>query len=212
MKAVLVAAGDIAQGDWFNRQLDEADLLVAVDGGLRHILAAGRLPDLLVGDMDSALEADLERAAGVERVTFPRDKDDTDLELAVREAVAAGATKLTLAATLGSRRDQELANLLLAARLRRENRLTVSLAGAGTMVWPLDTADELLLPCPAGTVFSVVALETGCRVSIAGALYDVSNQTLGFGSGLGISNSVRLDARVRADAGLMLLLAVTDAV
>lgn len=212
MKAVLVAAGDIAQGEWFNRQLTGADLLIAVDGGLGHILAAGRMPDLLVGDLDSVLHADLERAAAVARVTYPQEKDDTDLELAVKEAISAGATELVLLATFGSRRDQELANLLLAARLRRNDRLDVSLAGAGTLAWPLAAPDELLLPCPAGTTFSVVALEPGCRVSIGGARYEVSNRELKFGSGLGISNEVRTDTVVTAETGLVLVLAVTDAV
>lgn len=212
MKAVLVAAGDIAQGPWFKRQLNEADLLIAVDGGLGHILTAASMPDLIVGDLDSALEEDLERAAAVRRVTFPRDKDETDLELAIAEATAAGATELMLLATLGSRRDQELGNLLTAARLRRESGLDVSLAGAGTIVWPLDSTDELLLPCPSGTTFSVIALEPGCRVSITGALYEVTDRALGFGSGLGISNETRAETLVKANQGLVLVLAVTDAV
>ncbi len=212
MKAVLVAAGDIAQGAWLSSQLSRADLLIAVDGGLRHVLAAGHLPDLLVGDLDSVLQADLERAGPVPRVTFPTDKDATDLELAVREAVTAGASELLLLASLGSRRDQGLASLLLAARLRREARLDVSLAGAGMIAWPLDAGDELQLPCPKGTTFSVIALEPGSRMSISGARYQVTDSALDFGSGLGISNETVADTKVKAESGLLIVMAVSDAV
>lgn len=210
MKAVLVAAGAIRQGAWLEQQLDSADLLIAVDGGLRHVLAAGRQPDLIVGDLDSVLQSDLARVPDLPRATFSPEKDLTDLELATAHALEAGATQLVLVAALGDRRDQGLVNMLMAAVLRRDRQVDVLLAGAGTICIPLDAGGVATLPCPAGTVFSLVALQDGCRASIRGARYDLSDQPVEFGTGLGISNVAGGSTSVTVHTGLALLMIVSE--
>ncbi|MEO1058941.1 MAG: thiamine diphosphokinase, partial [Actinomycetota bacterium] len=62
---------------------DEA-ILLAVDGGLDHALAAGLTPSGLIGDLDSVTEPGLvwaARNATIDR--HPADKDETDTELAL---------------------------------------------------------------------------------------------------------------------------------
>ncbi len=210
MKAVLLAAGELkADSAWLEREVADAELLLAVDGGLRHALAAGLKPHLLLGDLDSVTEADLERVHGVQVMRFNADKDFTDLELAVQEARARGATRIVLAGALGARHDHGLANLLLAARLRRE-AVDVSLAGDGTLAWPLAAGDSLELPVPPGSTFSALALEPGCRVDLSGSLYELTGAELPFGSGLGISNVTGSATTVRVHSGLVLVLVVCD--
>src|SRR5690625_998268 len=85
MKAVLFAAGRLKLSDWLLERCQRADLLVAVDAGLSHLLAAGLRPDLLVGDLDSASPEDLAEVAGTPRLVYPADKSRTDLELALDE-------------------------------------------------------------------------------------------------------------------------------
>ena len=62
----------------------DADQLVAVDGGLVHCVDLGVWPSVLLGDLDSAPPALVEQANlhQVRLLTFPADKDATDLELA----------------------------------------------------------------------------------------------------------------------------------
>ena len=71
---------------------DPADFLVAVDGGLRHLLRIGLLPYLLIGDMDSVAPADLAicEEKHIEIMRFPPQKDQTDLELALDEVLRRG--------------------------------------------------------------------------------------------------------------------------
>ena len=101
MRVVIVAAGDLAAAD--ARRLDGADLVIAADGGTNALDRLGRRPDLVVGDLDSADPATVERMAGagtrVER--HPVDKDASDTELALDAAVAAGATEVVLLGALG---------------------------------------------------------------------------------------------------------------
>ena len=212
-KAVLFAAGALKTGSaWLQEQYRAAGLVIAVDGGLAHALAAGLTPDLLVGDLDSVSPASLELASAVPKQVHPSDKDLTDLELALLEARARGAAELLLAGALGDRADHSLANLLLAARLRQEQQLRVCLAGAGTLAWPLAAGDRLFLPCPAGATFSLLALSTGCRVSVSGARYPLAGADLPFGSGLGVSNISTGETTVQTERGLLVAMVNDDAV
>ena len=62
--------------------------LVAADGGAAWLDGAGRRPDLLVGDLDSAHHALVERlsAAGTVIERHPADKEASDTELAIEAA------------------------------------------------------------------------------------------------------------------------------
>ncbi len=82
-----------------------ADVVVAADGGARHALEAGVVPDLVVGDMDSlgeelALEAE-RRGASLER--HPASKDKMDGHLAVLAARRLGASVADLLCVTGGR-------------------------------------------------------------------------------------------------------------
>ena len=75
-------------------------------------------PTVVVGDMDSADAARVEAvaAAGVPVIRTSSDKDESDTELAVLEAVRLGATRITVLGALGGPRlDHELANVWLLA-------------------------------------------------------------------------------------------------
>lgn len=99
----------------FHSLIQQADLVIAADGGARYLLALGILPQIAVGDFDSIEPLALERliAAGVEVQRHPVHKDETDLEFALLQAVAAGARQVYVLAALGGRADQHLANLQL---------------------------------------------------------------------------------------------------
>jgi thiamine pyrophosphokinase len=115
MNAVVVASGELDDGDvaWLAR----ADLVLAADGGAASLEAVGRVPDRLIGDLDSVDPALVERlvtAGTVER--HDQAKDASDVELAVASALASGATEVVLLGAFGgSRIDHELANVLLLA-------------------------------------------------------------------------------------------------
>ena len=61
MRIVVVASGALAPGD--EAWLDGADLVIAADGGADALDRLGRRPDRLVGDLDSADPALVERLA-----------------------------------------------------------------------------------------------------------------------------------------------------
>lgn len=89
------------------------DYVIAADGGLRHLRRLGLPPHLLIGDLDSVTEEDVRWAVnnGAEVRRYPREKDETDLELALTAALSNGSGAILLAAALGGRLDQTLGNL-----------------------------------------------------------------------------------------------------
>ncbi|MGQ9717412.1 MAG: thiamine diphosphokinase [Anaerolineae bacterium] len=93
------------------------DILIAADGGIRYLLAMGFRPDAVVGDLDSLPPLSLEtlQRQGVVIRPYPREKDETDLELALRYALEYGPEAIRVIGALGLRLDQTLANVALLA-------------------------------------------------------------------------------------------------
>jgi len=89
------------------------DLVIAADSGLDLAESLGLSVDLVIGDMDSVSAQALHRAevASIDIERHPRAKDQTDLELAMSEAIARGATAIHVMVGAGGRLDHAAANL-----------------------------------------------------------------------------------------------------
>lgn len=114
-RAILFANGTLADPETVRRFIGPADLLIAADGGTRHALSLGLTPSAILGDLDSLSAEDRRRMEdqGTRLVEFPRNKDETDLELAIKFAEEQGCTEIVIVAALGGRFDQALGNLSL---------------------------------------------------------------------------------------------------
>ncbi len=207
MHALVVADGRVSALE----RLDEAwpgwasdvDLVVAADGGARVAERLGLRIDLVVGDLDSLDRADEERlrAMGVAFESAPRDKDETDTELALLAALRRGADRLTILGALGGRRlDHELANLWLlghpalgevpAVILDETARVRLLQApdGAGQPV-------RLDVSGPVGGLVSLLPLGDAAHgITTEGLRYRLHDEPLRFGPARGISN-VRIAKR-----------------
>ena len=103
MNAAVVLAGELVAGPRVESTLDDADLVIAADGGAASLRRVGFVPNVLIGDLDSISEAglkELQRAVPDIR-RFPTRKDQTDADLAVGEAVSRGATEITVLGAFG---------------------------------------------------------------------------------------------------------------
>ncbi len=186
-KAVVLAGGPTTIGDRLRQALEGVDVVVAADAGIGLADRLGLLPDLWVGDFDSASDTQLRAHAALPRLEHPRDKDQLDLELAIAAARQRGATELVLAGVFGGRLDQTLAALLIGSRLHAEG-LAVRMFGGTHECHPLAGGDELALALPDGTLFSLVSLAGDAVVDVLGARFELARARLAFGVGLGVSN------------------------
>jgi len=116
MQRILIFAnGDLPDIDKVRAILRDDDYIICADGGTRHASSLDLKPALVIGDMDSADSFLLQKlqADGVPLELFPRDKNETDLELAIQRAVELDPKEIIIIAALGGRLDQTLANIAL---------------------------------------------------------------------------------------------------
>lgn len=110
IKIALFAGGTI---DSF--QMD-FDLFIGVDRGSLFLIEQGIYPDLAVGDFDSVSEKELALicSQSKEVLQVQPEKDDTDLELAVKAVFARyPRAQVTIFGAFGGRLDHTLANIFL---------------------------------------------------------------------------------------------------
>ena len=90
-----------------------SDFVLAVDSGAEQLAAAGILPDLLLGDLDSLSEKTFEylKTKGVPLECFDMDKDATDLELGIEALSLRGYRRLIATNVSGGRTDHLLGSL-----------------------------------------------------------------------------------------------------
>jgi thiamine pyrophosphokinase len=206
MRAVVVAHGDVLPSD--RAVIDEKDFVVAADGGALALERWKLLPHLVVGDMDSLGDAGVERFArkGIPVTKFPAAKDESDLELAIAQAIAAGATEIVLLGALGGDRlDHEAANLLLLAdpgydgvriEARRGALRIRAVRGEGSL--SLGPVEALVTLLPVNGDAEGVTTE--------GLRYPLRDETLHFGRARGLSNEVdSLPATVTVRKGSLLV-------
>ena len=183
--------------------LPSANLIIAADGGADNAAALGLTVDLVIGDLDSVSSAAVARAKKVER--HPEDKDETDLELALSAAVAAGTGSVTVVGTLGGRVDHALANLLVAAGDRWAN-LRIDLRIDGAQAWVV--RDHVEIVAQVGDVVSLLAVggrATG--VTTTGLAWPLANAEVKPGVGLGLSNRMAAPkAEVVVNDGTLLVI------
>jgi thiamine pyrophosphokinase len=182
-------------------------LVIAVDGGIRHVQALGLTPNVVIGDMDSADSVALAWAEqhNAEIKQFPTHKDETDLELALLLAAERNCDPIRVMAALGSRLDQTFANIYLLALPALRNRDVRLVSGAST-VW-LAYPGETTIQGSSGDTVSLIPMAGSASGVITDALeYPLRSETLFFGPARGISNvMLSSEARVRFDDGLLLI-------
>jgi thiamine pyrophosphokinase len=112
-RIVIFANGELPDLDAARALLQSSDYLVAADGGANHLLKMGILPEIVIGDLDSIEDDTLFEltTAEVDIKQFSEDKDETDIELALRYAVELQPSAILIVGALGGRLDQTLANL-----------------------------------------------------------------------------------------------------
>jgi thiamine pyrophosphokinase len=114
-RLMLFANGRLPDLESARKIIRPGDTLIAADGGTRHIFSLGLTPSIVIGDLDSLSPEDrrLLDSMSVEIRQFPRNKNETDLELALQYALEAGSQDIVIVGALGGRLDQTLGNLSL---------------------------------------------------------------------------------------------------
>jgi thiamine pyrophosphokinase len=201
---VVVAGGDppttfsLPDGAW----------IIAADSGVDIAYGLGWTPDVAIGDFDSVTPVGLARARrdGVEIIEHPAAKDETDIELALREAIHRGATEVTVVALGGGRLDHFLANVLaLGAGDLASARVSAVTDTAKVVVVRGGDPPVPLEGVPGDLVTLLPVGGPAAGIVTSGLLYPLDHDTLPAGTSRGVSNVVTsVPATVALEAGTLL--------
>ena len=207
MRAIIFINGIINDYDPIKRLLRNDDYLIGADGGTRHCLAVGKVPNVVVGDLDSLAMRDIERlrAQGVQFEQHAPEKNETDLELAIARALRDGADEIVLVGAMGGRLDQMLANLFIVAQ--RAWPASISLVEGEQTAQLVRGGEMLTLSAPIGATISAIPLsERVTGITYTGLQYPLTDFTMGFGSTRGISNVlIESPATIYVATGVLLV-------
>jgi thiamine pyrophosphokinase len=113
LNVAIVTGGTAPSEKLLRNYLDKVDFIIAADRGSECLYNYGIVPDLLLGDFDSVKKEILDnvKLQIKEVLEFPPEKDYTDTEIAIIEAIKRGAKKIYLFGAIGSRMDHTLGNI-----------------------------------------------------------------------------------------------------
>jgi thiamine pyrophosphokinase len=187
-RAVIVTGGRL--GAWVLDEIRSGDYLIGADSGADFLVRNGYNPDLALGDFDSVPPDRLPSISDASKEMLAVDavdKDWTDTELALREAVNRGYSNIRILGGLGTRFDHSLANVHLLRQAFDQ----------GCEAVLVDEYNEIRLctgECrletdsryPNVSLLPLTTVVTG--VTLTGFRYPLTNAVLTLGWSIGVSN------------------------
>lgn len=182
-----MAAGDPPDSATFRARAEGYDYHIAADGGAEVYDRAGMVPHLIVGDVDSIQPAVLEklRQMGSECLLVQKEKNETDTQLAVDEAIKRGGGDILVLGATGGRLDHTLVNLMLlkyaweqGAKLSIEGMHEIIEIGYG----------EFTVNGNIGQTVSILPVNESAVVNVQGLYYPLQNLLLKNNNSRGVSN------------------------
>ena len=202
MKALIIGSGNFS--DKALSLLGDKFFTICADGGYDYAKEHGITPDIVIGDMDSVKEEITEKT-----LIFPKEKDETDSEIAINYAIENGYTELVLAGFTGSRIDHTLNNILLLKMVHKKGANAV-IADENNEIYYLDK--KLTLEANPGEFLSIIPIEGDLLgVTAENVKYPLNDETLYFGKSRGISNEfLGKECTITAKAGSAIVIKSRD--
>ena len=218
MRVIVLANGEW-DSEWGRSELSPnlKDMIICADGGADLAISSGVMPDVLIGDLDSITMENLDRCreSGVKIEKFPSQKDETDLELAIKYADnylrvhGSPEDEILLYAAGGKRLDHLQGNLALMLGFAQKGR-RIKMIDVTYEAW-VALAGEARIRGFKGQEISLIAMSEKAEVSAQGLYYKLDNLTLLQNTTRGISNVFTgEEAKITIHNGCLLIVVIKD--
>ncbi len=190
MKGLIVSSGAIKDYELLKKIVAKNDYIVCADGGVNHLLKIGKMPDIVLGDLDSIgkEELNLIKKENIKIEKFPTMKDETDTELCIDYILKKGFNDITLMGVTGTRLDHTLANVYLLKKID-SLKAKASIVDEHNIIHYVK--DSIFLNKREDFFISIIPIDSdGVVVSLDGFLYPLENEYLDLASTRGISNKI----------------------
>jgi thiamine pyrophosphokinase len=208
MHIVIFAGGTLCPSSQIDEAIHTADMIMAADSGAATALQYGCTPAIILGDFDSLPSVQVEEAIsrGSKLIRVSSHKDETDTELALREARQRGASSISLLGALGGTRiEHTLANFFL---LTTFTDIPIRIIDGPSTCWLLTGPGSSLIsgmPQDFLSLFPFTAQVTG--INTTNLAYPLNEASLHFGVTRGISNELTAQhASVSIKEGSLLII------
>lgn len=204
-RVVILAAGKGERAQFYRSFLRSGDVLLCANGGAMEARKIGVVPDAIIGDFDS-FEGEFPPSWKATRfLKYPREKDKTDLELALDEALKLKPEEILIIGALGGRLDHALANISLLSK-GFDSGVRIRLISEEVEVFLLKRG-EAKIPGKPGELVSIIPFsEKVSGINLEGFRYEIKNGELSFGSTRGISNELAArEGMISIASGLLLV-------
>jgi thiamine pyrophosphokinase len=199
----ILLGGNVKPTKRLKKQLEGARI-IAADSGMQHADSLGLRPELWVGDFDSASAHLQKKHKDVPRQTYDVEKDATDGEIAIAEALRRGATSLILVGGFGGQFDHTLAHagfLLALAKRGMDIFMSSGNEEAHALVDEM-AIDDLSF----GTRLSIAPFSDLRGLTVSGVKWPLTKRDVPLGSALTLSNIVIGSVRISLLSGSALIL------
>lgn len=198
-KCIIIANGQIDDYKVIKSSIDnikdDDTIIVAADGGSKHLDNLGIEPDYIVGDLDSsdAYEKLKDKFKSAKFMLFDAEKDYTDMELAIETAKQSGAEEIYIYGCLGNRMDHTFGNVLL-LKYMHDNNIKGYIIDELNCIEYLSN-EEKVIKTGGYKYFSFVPIEGDVKsITLIDMKYPLNEKYVDFGSTLGISNEILGDS------------------
>lgn len=188
------------------------DCWIGCDRGGLAILDEGLPLYLAIGDFDSVsfAERQLLKKKAIHFEAYPSDKDDSDLELAIKSIDYTAKDKLILFGTTGGRIDHMLTNIALLKKLAKNGVDAEIMDRFHTMVIYLPGTHNICVP-KERYVSLLPMTDKVTGVTLKGFQYPLTNRELEDGSSLTLSNHILNDkGSISFTTGILMIVSAED--
>lgn len=199
--------------------------VIAADAGYRHLDSRGFVPNIVIGDFDSLgyvpkedkqssiqLKEDVD-AGNIQNMRvmqYPQDKDKSDLELAIDEALSMKPQILMIYGALGKRMDQTISSIQMLSHIA-DHRIGVFCVGDKDSCVVVNGPSEFGLGIPnADDIDKTISIFSLTDVSLVeasqGLKWPYTNTAITNSMSLGISNVITANPmKIKVKMGKILL-------
>jgi thiamine pyrophosphokinase len=215
MKALIVGNGSIFKYDTLLEYAESSDYFICCDGGIKHFYECGIIPDIIIGDLDSAERRyiDYFKDKNVLFKIFQPEKDFTDMELSLLYALDLYSDftfdEIFIFGGTGTRFDHSLTNAhILRKALDR-----------GVLAWLIDENNKICLVDKhiklsgnKNDLISLIPFTTEVfGVTTKGLYYGLSDAHMKIGASIGISNVMICDeCEIFVQEGILFVILARD--
>ncbi len=169
---IIIANGEFPKKKYSLGILHNADYLICCDGALSNIINIGKVPNVIIGDLDSISESDKKKYQDI--IIQNSNQDTNDLTKAVNHCIENNISDITILGATGKREDHTLGNISLLLEYSKSVNVKI-ISDYGTFT---PYSESVIINSFIGQQISVFSFTQGLEITSEGLKYPLNKTTL----------------------------------